>query len=123
VEVLHPGMVTSDVSHREVPNRDDSQVILDHYTFGYRFYDRNEYVHPDNGETLRGSPQNYSAWRYEGELMTLEEVKTKLPTEKRLIANMENNDYSRVCKTKFGQFIPVGKDDIVLKERKDVQKK
>ena len=46
--------------------------------------------------------------------MTLEEVKENVPDNRILVANMENNHYDKVVKTKFGQFIPLEKDDITV---------
>jgi len=113
VEFLSPGSFFSESSSKEVKSRNDSQIKIGDHCFGYRFYDRNEFSHPDTGETLKGKPMNYSHWTYFGEVMTLAQVKKNVPDNRILVTNMINNGYKKVVKTKFGQYIPLEPKDKV----------
>jgi hypothetical protein len=50
----------------------------------------------------------------DGEVLTLEQVKTRMPTEKTLIANMEGNGWSSIVKTRAGSFQPFVEGDSVV---------
>lgn len=50
----------------------------------------------------------------DGEVMTVEEVKTKVPDSKTLVANMEGNGWTRVVKTRAGTFQPYSEGDTVI---------
>jgi len=113
VEFLSPGVFMSESSSKEVNSRDYSEVKIGNYCFGYRFYDRNEFSHLDTGEILKGKSTNYSPWTYFGEVMTLAQVKKNVPDNRILVANMTNNGYKKVVKTKFGQYIPLEPKDKV----------
>lgn len=60
----------------------------------------------------------------DGEVLTLEQVKTRMPTEKSLIANMERNGWPLVVKTRAGSFQPfVEGDSVVLSVPKSDSRK
>ena len=114
VEYLHAGSFFSETTTK-VTNTNCVNTIksyLPNGAFGFRFYERE--VQVINNEELKGSPKNYSGWHYVGVKLSLEDVKYKHPDKRILISNMENNGYSHVVFTKFGQFIPVGSKDVVL---------
>ena len=115
IEFISPGSFISETSSKKVKSRNDSEVKIGDYCFGYRFYDRSEFSHPDTGEFLTGKPMNYSHWTYFGEVMTLAQVKKNVTDNRILVTNMINNGYKRVVKTKFQQYIPLEPKDKVKK--------
>lgn len=115
VEYLYPGLLVSETSVSEIPERDVSKVEISDNCFGFRFFDRTVTV--VDGETLTGDRKNVSGWHYQGEKMSLEQVKETFGGDGKhetLIWNMENNGYASVVKTKFGQFIPLSDEDTVI---------
>lgn len=113
IQFLSPGSFFSESSSKQVKSRDDSKVKIGKYSFGYRFYDRNEFSNPDTGELMTGKPLNHSNWTYFGETMSVNQVKKNVKDNRILVANMENNGFKKVVKTKFGQFIPLEPNDKV----------
>ena len=111
IEFLTPGIILSESSSEEVDHRDPALVKLPENSFGFRFYDREE--KEVEGELLVGEPKNFTPWSIQGEVFTLASIKERFPDERILISNVERN-YGRVCKTKFGQFIPLGEKDLVI---------
>lgn len=73
VEYLYPGILFSETSVKEVAERDVKAVDISDGCFGFRFFDRTVTV--IDGETLTGDRKNVSGWYYQGEKMTLEQVK------------------------------------------------
>ena len=115
VEYLYPGIIVSETSVSEIPERDVSKVNISDRCFGFRFFDRTVTV--VDGELLTGDRKNVSGWHYQGEKMTLEQVKATNGNDGKydiLISNMECNGWSTVVKTKFGQFMPLESDDTVI---------
>ena len=112
VEFLHPGIIMSESSSEEVDHRDPTLIKLPQNSFGFRFYDREE--KESEGELLVGKSKNHSYWSIQGEALTLADVKERFPKERTLIGNMERNKTKRVCKTEFGQFIPLDKEDTII---------
>lgn len=112
VEFLHPGIIVSENSSEEVNHRDAALIQMPEHAFAFRFYDREERSY--KGELLVGKPKNHTPWFMQGEELTFEEVKTRYPSERILIANMENNKIDRICHTEFGQFIPLRDGDKVI---------
>lgn len=115
VEYLYPGIIVSETSVEEVAERDVKKVEVSDSCFGFRFFDRT--VSVVDGETLTGDRKNVSGWFYQGERMTLNEVKERFGNDRNysiLISNMENNGYDAVVKTRFGQFMPLNKEDTVI---------
>jgi len=115
VEYLYPGIIVSETSVNEIPERDVSKVDIPANCFGFRFFDRTVTVM--DGETLTGDMKNVSGWHYQGEKMTLEQVKATYGNDGEhniLISNMENYGYAAIVKTKFGQFFPVRDGDTII---------
>lgn len=112
VEFLHPGIMVSETSVKEVGERDPVMIALPPRTFGFRFFDREEIT--VSGETLRGEQKNFSGWYYEGESYDLERLKRERPAEHILIENMETNHYAAVVMTRYGQAFPLRDGDIAL---------
>lgn len=114
VEYFHPGLIVSDTSTKEIPERALEYVLpLDKYTFGFRFYDRETIM---SGEKeLSGPKENYSMAYYVGNKKTLQQIEDENdPKNETLLCNMKGNNYPAVVVTKFGQHIPLQKDDIIL---------
>lgn len=89
VEYLYPGILVSETSVKEVAERDVKAVDLSDGCFGFRFFDRTVTV--IDGETLTGDRKNVSGWYYQGEKMTLEQVKATYGSDHNyriLISNM-----------------------------------
>ena len=115
VEYLYPGILVSETSIVEVAERDVKAVTIPDDCFGFRFFDRTVTV--IDGEILTGDRKNVSGWYYQGEKMTLEQVKAIYgsdPKYRILIANMEGNGMGTVVKTKFGQFLRLYDNDTIL---------
>lgn len=115
VEYLYPGIIVSETSVSEIPERDVKKVELPDGSFGFRFFDRTVTV--VDGETLTGDRKNVSGWHYQGEKMTIEQVKATFGNDGKhriLISNMENNGYTAVVKTRFGQFLPLNDNDTII---------
>jgi pantothenate kinase len=117
VEFLYPGIMVSETSSKEVKSRDISEIEIPGGAYALKFYDieYNE-VNIDNkvfkDETKRCRE---TGWQYlGGEVLSLADVKKKMPTEKILISNMEGNKIKKVVKTKFGQCMPMEKNDCVI---------
>lgn len=114
VEYMLVGSFFSESSISKVDSRDINlaKSNMPKNSFGFRFYDREEIF--NNGKTLKGDTENYSAWYYLGEKLSLSEVKSKYSDKRILISNMEGNDWKHVVMNKFGQFIPLDKKDVVI---------
>lgn len=115
VRYFYPGFLLDETETKEVSKR-DVKLALPDGAFGYMFFDRDEILNPETGERLKGKEKNFSGVYYYGQDYTLSEVKTLYPNEKILIANMEVNGYYMVVKTKRGNWKPVNKKDIVIKD-------
>jgi len=114
IEWLYSGIITSETSAEKVKDR-TMPTKFPKSSFGFRFYERTE-MKTEDGELLIGVPQNYSGWNYiGGEELTLEEVKNRHPEKTILISNMECNSWDSVVLTRYGQAMPLGKYDVVLK--------
>ena len=115
VEFLYPGLFCSEASVEEIAERDVNKVELPDNCFGFCFFDRTVTV--IDGQTLTGDRKNVSGWYYQGETMTLEQVKAVFGNDSNyriLISNMESNGYNAVVRTKFDQFMPLEDNDTVL---------
>lgn len=115
VEYLHPGIIVSETSVREISERDVSKVEISDNCFGFRFFDRT--VTFVDGEMFTGKRKNISGWHYRGKKMTLNQVKATFGNDSKysiLISNMECNDVRAVVRTQFGQFIPLNDDDQII---------
>ena len=116
VEYLYEqGLSINGASICEVSKRDVSEIKLPENALGFRFFDR-EIVSTDN-EVFVGERKNFSGWYYEGETMTIEQLKESLGGAGKysiLVHNMEVNGCSTVIKTKFGQYIPLFQNDNVI---------
>lgn len=113
VEYFYPGLICSETSEVETKDRYPSSLNVPDNAFGFRFFDKEEIV-LESGNVLKSDRQNYSPNYYYGEKYTLNQVKLYYPESKTLIANMEWNHWDAVVRTKFGQFIPLTNNDIVL---------
>lgn len=115
VEFLYPGLFVSEASVEEIAERDVKKVELPDNRFGFCFFDRTVTV--IDGQTLTGDRKNVSGWYYQGEKMTLEQVKAVFGNDSNyriLISNMEGNGWNAVVRTKFDQFMPLEDNDTVL---------
>ena len=114
VEYIYAGSLFSDTGSKVTTSKDVNlaKSQLPSGAFGFRFYEQEEQV--VDGEALKGKPKNHTGWYYVGEKLSLEDVKRNHSDKRILISNMEMNDYANVVFTKFGQFIPVSKNDVVL---------
>lgn len=116
VEFLYPGSFFNESSAREVETRDPSAVQTPREAFGYKFFDRQEYVAQD-GEVLVGEPRNRSGTHYFGRLMSLADVKREVPDSDILQSNMKSNGWKKVVRTRHGNFQPFEKGDLVVGEK------
>lgn len=112
VEFLYPGIIVSENSSEEINHTDALKISMPEHAFAFRFYEREERQY--RGETLVGKAKNHTPWFMEGEELSLDEVKSRYPNERVLITNLKRIQPARVCRTKFGQFIPLrGKDQVL----------
>lgn len=114
VQYLHPGLIVSDTSTKEVPERSLDYVLpLGDHTFGFRFFDM--HVMKDGDMELKSEPFNYSNYYYIGTKKTRAEIEERnSPKDKTLLTNMTISLCTAIVETKFGQSIPLRKDDVVL---------
>ena len=107
-----PGSFVAEQTVREVNNR-SLPTDIPRNCFGFYFYDSYEATGP-MGETIRGEKQNVSGMFYFGEVFTLEQVKACVPDAKILISNMECNGWSRVVRTRLGNWQQLETNDQVI---------
>jgi hypothetical protein len=111
VEYLHPGLLFSENSYVKFP--EGGLTGKRPHTFGYRLVEREE-VEGESGE-LTGEWKVCSPWTMHGREETVEEIRERAdPNERILLSNMECNGYKRVCRTEYGQAIPLKDDDVVV---------
>lgn len=121
IEHLYAGIIVSDSSSTKVNDRSLPKSVSK-YCFGFRFYERTE-METTDGEKLIGEPKNYSHWYYlKGEVLNKNGVEEKYPEKKILISNMKSNNIKKVVFTKFGQAIPLEKNDVVLEKELEINK-
>ena len=108
--ILYPGFIVSDASEKEVSNRNYEEINIPEGGFGFRFFDR-EVLEGVTGKTY-GEKHNFSPWYYKGKIRTINQIEKNSI----LYRNMENNNYTRIVETEYGQSIPLNDDDIVLLE-------
>jgi len=114
-EFLYPGVIVSDSSIKEITEneyRHPETIRPSEGCFGFRVMARTEVT--ENGETLTGAYRNKSHWYYIGEIRTIEDVARTDGKNSILYRNMENNGFNRIAYTKFGQAIPMNKEDTVI---------
>jgi hypothetical protein len=113
IEFLYPGLLFSETGEQPVEDRQVPELLPEN-CFGFRFKERQEHVAPD-GEWLVGEFQAYSSWYYKkGEVYTLTEMKDRHRHRQNVIDNMVRNQMERVLLTRFGQWIPLRAEDVVL---------
>lgn len=112
VEFSFHGAFLSEYQVKEVTERNPELVTVPEGAFAYRFFDRTETS--IDGEVLVGERKNISPLTYIGKEYTLEEVKDQFPECHILISNMEVNGWSRVVKTRCGNWQPLLEGDIVI---------
>jgi len=116
IEYLSTGIIVSDSSSKPITHRDPKKIKEDKngWTFGFRFFDREELHDGATDDILRGKKKNFSPWHYWGTPYTKEQVEAKFGKDCRASRNMGYNDVERVVETKNGQLIPMEKEDILL---------
>ena len=116
VQYFSPGSFVSETSDKEIPSRSLDHVLpmkKNSYSYGFLFFDREETK--INGEVLKGKKKNYSSTHYiGGRKMNATEVKAEVKNNATLLSNMKINEWKYVVKTKFGQFMPFEKGDIMI---------
>ena len=115
VEYLYPGNITNQTSVSEIPRRAVKNIELSDDCIGFRFFDKTETV--VDGEVLKGEKRNVSGWYYRGEKMTLQQAKTDYGKNFKtqiILSSMEDLGHTTIVKTKFGDFLPLKKEDKIL---------
>jgi len=113
VEYFYPGIIVSDSSAEETKHRDYTKIKVPKEAYGFKFYDREVIV--DNGEILKGKSKNHSSMFYHmGQIMTKADVKKRVKKNYTLLSNMRINEWEKVIKTKFNQFMPYEKGDVII---------
>lgn len=116
VEFFYTGKFPVGPEEEEIAERNSKLVKLPEGACGYRFFDREENV--IDGETVKDEPYNYSPYIYEGELLTIKDVK-KLEGRKSLRYKfMKKNGYQRAVLTKDGNIICVEEGDRIVLDLK-----
>lgn len=114
-EFLSPGVMVSDSSIKKITEKEyrhPETIKPSESCFGFRVMARTEVT--ENGETLTGAYRDKSHWYYIGEIRTLDDVARIDGKKSTLYWNMKNNGIGRIVHTKFGQAIPLGKEDTVI---------
>ena len=115
IEFIYPGIFVSETSYQEITNEQylhPEKITIPEHSFGFRFKEREEIE--QNGEMLVGKFKNESGWYFKGERLDKKQVIMETGENSILYKNMKNNHYDYVVKTEFGQYIPVGKNDVIL---------
>jgi len=116
VEFIYPGIIVSETSLVEISVDQylhPELVTLPENAFGFRFGIRNEIK--SGSEILKGEFHAKSGWYFKGIKMNKEQVAIKDGINSILYRNMINNNYDFVVRTKFGQAIPLQKEDVILR--------
>jgi hypothetical protein len=116
VTFFYPGSFFPETSIREVAERSLTPDEIPNGCYAYRFHSQVEGTL--DGEKVVGSPKDYSGMFYIGEVLTLEQVKEKYPTNKILISNIEGNGWDVVVRTRLGNFQPLSQGDKVISPEK-----
>lgn len=109
-------VITPEISTVKVSSRDPNKVRAPEEAFGYRFFDRQEYITSDR-EVLVGLQRNISGMYYFGKIITPKNVAKEVASVSTLISIMKEKGYRRVVRTRRGNFQPLQKDDVVVAER------
>lgn len=113
MRVFYPGLFFA--GHSDVKVADRSVVELPKGSFGYRFFEREETEL--NGKLLVGPSENFSGLHTQGEVLTLEEIKQKLPKTRdnlTLISNLECNGFKKAVRTIMGNWQYFQDGDVLL---------
>ncbi len=112
VEIFYPGEeFFYKTTEEEVDQRNSKLVTIPKEAIGYRFFDRSEWSF--KGQNFVGLKKNFSRMTYFGKAYTLEEVEAYFPKCENLINNMKSQGYSRVVKTRAGNWQFLEEGDIV----------
>ena len=116
VEFFYPGVFVAETSDRQIKKRDAKSIKRpDDKPYAFRFFSREE--KKSNGEILSGKNKDYSGMYYfAGEVYTIEQLKCEFSKESILIRNVEANGYKAAIFTDCGNWQPIEKNTIVLKE-------
>lgn len=109
MEVYYPGAIVSETECLEVKSRDHANIKLSPRAFGYKFFDRvtQEATLEDGTKVPHVKSENYSVMYFpDGEIYTLAQVERLFPDLEILAANMRNNGYPAVVKTRRGNWMP-----------------
>lgn len=112
VEFIYLGSLTATYSSQEISARNPELVSLPENAFGYRFY--TTVVIDSTGSR---ASKDYSGWYYQGEKLSLPELKERFgnnPDYAALIFNMEVNNIDYVVMTKFGSALFLRDSDTVF---------
>lgn len=109
MEVINPATST-----KKINSRDPNKVRAPKESFGFRFFDREEYI-SRNKEVLSGPRKNQSNIYYFGKIVTLENIPKGFPSA--LISIMEERGYKEVVITRRGNFQSLKKGDVVIDEK------
>ncbi len=115
VEYFYPGIMVSETSVKEIPERINGNIGFPERCFGYRFYDVEVIQLPN--EELRGKRKNISGMYYCGVEYSAEQIKINFPNERILLSNIRCNSYVRLVKTCMGNWQPLDDDDVVFPEK------
>lgn len=111
VTFLFPGSFYPEETIVQIDSR-ESTFDIPGNCFAYYLWDRIEVVQGD--ETLYGERKNKTGRFYFGEVLTIDDVKSKYPESKILISNMEMNNWKKIVRTRRGNFQPIEAADTVL---------
>ena len=114
VTFFFPSVFVDDEEDKEVGHRDPNKLKIPAGCHAFRFYERK--VVTVDGETLKGPCKNYTGLYYiNGDIFTIEQVRSQFPNEKILIDNMRGNGWDKVIRTRSGGWRPFEKDDNVFR--------
>jgi hypothetical protein len=118
VEILYPGSFMPEESVHKVKERDPERIAKSYpKAFCFEFYDvvQNRITVDGEEQTVSGKRKNKSGRYYPGATVFTTEDLKKLPEDfSILISNMECNGWTRVVRTRRGNFQPLEKGDHIL---------
>ncbi len=119
VEFQYPGLLFSNISTQEVETRDTSKLDMPKNAFAFNFFDIISMTIEVDGELVELESKRIhksNLHYYGGKVYTAQEIRRKFPQEKTLISNMRINGYKKVIKCRTGNWQPLEKDDVFIKE-------
>jgi hypothetical protein len=111
----YPGF-PSEMIDEPAQSRDPKLAERSGFSFGFRFFDREEVPSATDGKILKGDKQNFSGWYYYGKRMSLAEVQQTMSMKEILVGNMIRNEWAEIVSMENGACYNLYPEDKCLGE-------